>query len=584
MMKAIMLKINIFTFWMIVILSIQSIQAVCSVQKITVGITQSRVINGRNISQIAIIDPSIAEIQPISTSEVLLTGISPGRTQLFIWDKSGRHEYDLIVISARAGIEMYANLISSAININTVTVDAIGDRIIIHGYVTSESEFKRIESIIKGIYPKADVQVSVKPSASPEVLSAINNAISKWQLKVNLSQDGRIIISGKVNSPSEITAVKKALEPWAKDTQFVYDISTVKTIIDENVEMLREALCKWNLKICSLPDGRILVEGNVNDNTSLETINSIISNWSKSVEIVPRLTLTAPTEATQVLIRSRVVEIDRNDTKKLGVDWARILYVEGSSGVLTYVAEDQPFIIGQPRPGPFPIFGGPPISQLDPIGARINALIDDKKASVLAQPSLVTTSGHPANILIGGEVPIPVPQSGSGGSTTITITYKPFGISLEVTPNVGPDCEISLKIKPEVSVIDYSQGIVLTGLIVPGFRTRRAETTVHVPSGCSIAIGGLISREEIKNARNIPLLSKIPILGAFFRSVEKQKKDSELLIIVTPEIVTAPKPEQLIQNEGPIFPLSANGCLLYQPSNTGLYNCAPGLCIEPETE
>jgi pilus assembly protein CpaC len=160
----------------------------------------------------------------------------------------------------------------------------------------------------------------------------------------------------------------------------------------------------------------------------------------------------------------------------------------------------------------------------------------------------VTASGQPASILIGGEIPIPVPQAGVGAGASITIVYKQFGIQLTVLPTVGDNCEVSMQVKPEVSQLDFANGIVLSGFRVPALTTRRAESTVHVPSGCSIAIGGLYATEDIKSTRAIPLLSKIPVLGNFFKSVSTTKKSSELIIVITPEIVGAPGPADVIRD------------------------------------
>lgn len=108
-----------------------------------------------------------------------------------------------------------------------------------------------------------------------------------------------------------------------------------------------------------------------------------------------------------------------------------------------------------------------------------------------------------------------------------------------------------MKIKPEVSTLDYGNAIVLSGFVVPAFRTRRAETTVHVKSGTSIAIGGLISQEDIKNAKGIPLLKDIPILGNFFKQSHTEKKRSELLIVVTPQLVEVPPEKEFFELHGP---------------------------------
>lgn len=154
-------------------------------------------------------------------------------------------------------------------------------------------------------------------------------------------------------------------------------------------------------------------------------------------------------------------------------------------------------------------------------------------ARVLAEPSLVALSGQSAKFLAGGE--LPVPQAGGLGTTTVV--YKPFGIGLTLTPTVlGPD-RIALKVAPEASDLDYTNGVVINGTQIPAIVTRRADTTVELGDGESYVIGGLVSRTTTSNLSKLPFLGDLPIIGAFFRSMEYSQREKELLIIVTPRLV-----------------------------------------------
>ncbi len=520
-----------------------------------VAVGASLVLSGSGISQVAVSDPTVVDVQPVSTSEVLVVGLTPGTSQVLVWDLYGRRQYDITVLAAKAGIEIFANLINSAISTPGVTTEAVGDRVLLRGNVQSEEEMRRCEAVAKAIYPQVENLLVVRPGSSPATLEAINQALSAYQVSAEAMPDGKILVKGSVESPVALAALRKALDPWAKEASFVFDVQTVKTPQQEAIEALTAALAKWDITASALADGRVLLEGTVPTSEALDEFGGIIDDWPEEVGIVPRVSVADATGAKQVLIRARVVDIERRDLKDLGVDWSRIVFSEETTtGERTYTAEDQPFIIGQSSPGPFPLFGGPPITQLDAIGARINALIQKQKARLLSQPTLVTASGRPANILIGGEIPVPVPQSGVGAAAVITIEYKPYGISLKVLPTVAEDGEIAMLVAPEVSTLDYANAVVLSGTVVPAFKTRRAESTVHVPSGCSIAIGGLIGKEMTRNVKEIPLLSKIPILGNFFKSVSTQQRDAELVIIVTPVLVGAPGYEQILTDEGPFVP------------------------------
>jgi pilus assembly protein CpaC len=155
---------------------------------------------------------------------------------------------------------------------------------------------------------------------------------------------------------------------------------------------------------------------------------------------------------------------------------------------------------------------------------------------ILAEPTLITLSGKTANFLAGGEFPIPVPQSG-GGVTSITIEYKPFGVGLNFTPTVLSNKKISMQVAPEVSELDFSRALTISGFVVPSLTTRRASTTIELGDGQSFAIAGLLKEEVREVISKFPLLGDIPVLGALFRSSNFQKNETELIIIVTPHLV-----------------------------------------------
>lgn len=167
------------------------------------------------------------------------------------------------------------------------------------------------------------------------------------------------------------------------------------------------------------------------------------------------------------------------------------------------------------------------------LSATINALSSHGFAYTLAEPSLVTLSGQAAFFLAGGE--FPYPKTNDRGD--VTVEFKEFGIRLHLTPTVLADERIMLKVAPEVSELDFIDGIQAAGVAVPALRVRRTDTTVQLGSGESFIISGLVSQNTIKNADKLPLLGDIPILGAFFRSTRLDRSDKELLMIVTPHLV-----------------------------------------------
>jgi pilus assembly protein CpaC len=174
------------------------------------------------------------------------------------------------------------------------------------------------------------------------------------------------------------------------------------------------------------------------------------------------------------------------------------------------------------------------------------------RARILAEPNLLAGNKDSASFLAGGEVPIPVVQTTAGGGTTgpqVTIVFKEFGIRLRFVAEIVSDSLVKLQVTPEVSSIDFSNGVTLSGFRIPGFRTRRVSTTVDVPRDQSMIISGLFSSEEQKTRTGIPYLMDIPILGELFSSTQWQHNESELLVVVTPVLVDPrdPRPQDILR-------------------------------------
>ncbi|TDS73177.1 pilus assembly protein N-terminal domain-containing protein [Comamonas sp. JUb58] len=168
------------------------------------------------------------------------------------------------------------------------------------------------------------------------------------------------------------------------------------------------------------------------------------------------------------------------------------------------------------------------------ITAQLGFLEGNGLARVLAKPTLVAQSGQTASFLAGGEIPIPVP---SGGSNSISIQYKEFGVKLQLTPTILSNERIALKVAPEASDLDYTQGVTINDISVPALRTRRADTFVELADSESFVIGGLVSRSTLSNVNKVPLLGDLPILGTFFKNLNYSQEETELVIIVTPRLV-----------------------------------------------
>ncbi|MFD2643698.1 type II and III secretion system protein family protein [Pseudomonas japonica] len=166
--------------------------------------------------------------------------------------------------------------------------------------------------------------------------------------------------------------------------------------------------------------------------------------------------------------------------------------------------------------------------------AAINALETTGFAYTLARPSLVVLSGMTASFLAGGEIPIPVPSS---GSDSLSIEYKEFGVRLALSPTVISRDRINIKVAPEVSELDYTNGVQIAGTTVPGLKVRRTDTSISLADGESFIISGLINTSNRSGVNKFPGLGNLPVIGALFRDSTLQREETELLMVVTPHLV-----------------------------------------------
>jgi len=192
----------------------------------------------------------------------------------------------------------------------------------------------------------------------------------------------------------------------------------------------------------------------------------------------------------------------------------------------------------------------------------LSVLQSNGLARVLAEPSLTALSGQTASFLAGGEFPYPVPQSsGSGtGGGTITVQFREFGVRLNLTPTVLSSNRIAMKVAPEVSDLDFTNALQISGTTVPGLVIRRTDTTVELGDGETFVISGLVSNNLTNNINKVPWLGDIPVLGAFFRSTTINRQEKELIMIVTPHLVRP------IAKGAPLPPLPGESTDRYRPN------------------
>jgi pilus assembly protein CpaC len=352
----------------------------------------------------------------------------------------------------------------------------------------------------------------------PKIADTI--VLTRWQ----------IYLSGKAIGTTTLVLRGKNGEAFsAMDIEVYADISQLKEVL---------------YKI--LPEEKDIKVTPTNDNVTLSGTVSSTSNLSQALSLAetyyPKkvVNLLEVAGVHQVMLEVRVSEMSRSLLRRLGFNFSYLSSSGQNLGLsllnkLTSLPAQgfpaNPLIVSDKISGIFRF-----VSNDTSWTFFIDALKEEGLLKILAEPTLITLSGKTANFLAGGEFPVPVPQGGAGG-TTITIEYKPFGVGLNFTPVVLSNKKISMQVAPEVSELDFSNAISISGFLVPALTTRRVSTTIELGDGQSFAIAGLLKDEVREIVSKFPVLGDIPILGALFRSTSFQKNETELVIIVTPHLV-----------------------------------------------
>ena len=306
-----------------------------------------------------------------------------------------------------------------------------------------------------------------------------------------------------------------------------------------------------------------MLRGTFKDLNSSSRAVNIASMGGKVVNL---LDVNVPASDPQILLKVHFISVDRSRETQLGIN----IYSTGAGNTIGGISTGSlSSTFSSTSSTSSSVTGGTSPTNLSAyypglnIGATIQALQTTIGAQVLAEPNIVTANGKQASFLAGGEYPYPMVQAGSGGSgASISIMFKEYGVRLNFIPTITPRGTIRLQVAPEVSSLDFADAITISGYEVPAITTRKMNTEVELADGQSFVIGGLLDNTESASFLKVPFLGDIPILGKFFQSMQKTKTNTELIVIVTPEIV-AP-----IQAGDPAPSLKLPGKFL--PPNSGI--------------
>ena len=333
----------------------------------------------------------------------------------------------------------------------------------------------------------------------------------------------------------------------------------------------------------SQANGSVVISGSVSNAATAAQVQSVIEAANfKTVNM-----LTSPTSnAMQIQLEVRVAEVNRNKLRDYGTSFTAL--PKGGTG--GYINSGQgPTALNETTTSP----AGAVLDYL--IQPALNLFIFNRQLNTaamlrvlrtegafreLAEPNLIAMNGQQASFLAGGEFPVPVLQDRGGDA--ITIVWKEYGIRLNFKPTIIDEDHIRLELEPEVSTIDFNNGIRFNGFVIPALRTRRAKTGVELRDGQSFALAGLLDNSETKTLSRIPVISEIPVIGALFKSKSFEKKETELMFMVTAHLVKPVSPDDLPSMRG-IDGLKGASPLGIEPKGEGVQGQS-GYKVSGQTE
>lgn len=376
-----------------------------------------------------------------------------------------------------------------------------------------------------------------------------------------------VMINGKV--PGETSAIL-----WLSDgTRKEYDVSVI--FATSRLEVAKRQMAQEFGDAVQLTGDAtaVYVTGTVKNLYASQRAQAIGAAVGKVVNL---LKVDLPPQEQQILLKVKFADVDRSKSLNLG---ANILGSPGGIPFNVTTGASSPSRFTSVSPPTSTLSDALNILMFDPhanLLATIQALEATNVLQILAEPNLLAMNGHMATFVSGGEFPYPTLQGGGAGVGQVTIQFQEFGIKLRFTPTITPRGTIRLHVVPEVSSLDFADSLTVEGGTVPALTTRRIETEVELEDGQSFAIAGLLDRQTTDTLSKIPGLGDIPILGKFFSTKSVSRNNSELVVIVTPELVAPiPRDQPTPELQMPEKFLEGRGVMTTAPRTPGTDKTGP---------
>ncbi len=452
--------------------------AASDARRVTLEEGTGRLFSVEGLVRVAVADPRVLGVVPVSSRELLATARAAGRTTMYIWDRANR-------------VWAYA-----------VQVTPAPDRL------------AALRRLFETVIPKAAITVTEVPADAASAggsVASIGPGVSG-----GLPPSG---VSAHVGSGQDAVASQSgSLAP-----DFRSSLPSVGAGNPTGIQSQGSSPQGYQRPFPS--SSAVVLSGSVETQMDRQRAEEIARAFVSTV--VDLLVVRRPV---QIKLQVEVVELDRSAAHSLGVTWGGGEEAPGAAPSLNGGLYNLQLITSP----------GTGTAGLDLLIAQLQALVQQGRAKLLAEPSLVVMAGTTASMLLGGQVPIPI----AGPNGSVTVEYKDFGVILTARPDYQDDGRVFMQVEPEVSTLDFTDAIRVSGFTIPALRVRRAQTTVSMLPAETLVLGGLLQHQDSASMQKLPLLGDLPVIGPLFRSTQFQREETDLVIFVTPLVVeTNDEPE-----------------------------------------
>ena len=431
----------------------------------------------KKVKRVSVTQPEVAEAIVVAPNEILINGKSVGTTSLVIWPNGGEViNFDLTVVPDVDALRRQLKALFP--QEDRIQVSTSGASIVLRGQVSNEVFYDKVIEIAQTYLPPRPKQEVAPPSPSQTVTIRAGEA--------RLPTTGTAFAGGGQLAFPEETALTDVTR-WGNKriTPGIIDLLVIGEVRQIQLSVIAAEISLTKLRELGLD---FVVFGRTTSFQSRAGSQAGFPSGSLLQDISPA-------------------------TPGGKVDIPALTFGGGTSAILTHVSNR---------------------AQI----ATLYRLFQNRDVTeILAQPNLVIKNGRSGGFLAGGEFPFPVPQSSGIGAQTISIEFKPFGVRLDFVPTITWYDTIDIRVFPEVSDIDPSVSIVVSGISVPGLRVRRSVSRVELREGETVIISGLLDRRTLKDLTKFPILGDIPLLGALFRGTRFREQETELVFVITPKII-----------------------------------------------